>query len=621
MNTLEFAAYELKRYSAAMGIAPQITFTVDVDQFDTTHFWRFDAQYDDAFKIEVKDGIGSIVATNERSVLLGVYHFLKCQGCRFLRPGKDGEYIPMVDQVKDVSETCYAHTRHRGTTDGGCHSDALGAEGMLAYIDWLPKVMMNTFFIELPDYYEDMKARYQHTENPYREAQNFTYEQYQTYDKWIAEETQKRGLLRHGAGHGWTLAQMEGITDTSRNVTDQVCTKPEILAEIDGERKLFNGKPVYTNLCYSRPDVRKKFAEAVYAYAEAHPEVDFVHVWLADYFNNFCECENCRKLAQSDWFVMILNEIDEVFTAHGSDRKIVFLIYFELAYAPIRERIKNEDRFVMMFAPFGRDFTKRYKDCKEIPHEPAPLNEFKWEYMDMGLYLYQLRKWKEIFKGDSFVFDYCIYDTACHTEVTNVGYAPIHYEDCTELSNYGLNGRIECGSISAMTPTSILLYSMAHGMFYGKTDFDAIEKDYFEAAYGKEQQVLPFLQAMSGVLPSDYMRCKTQELTEEEKARLQDGPERVRKFRQEFSGYMPMDAVQRQNCRYFKEYLDLLELILKIIKAKANGCAEEELEEYIEKFRHVLFYNAAIMPLYVGTDLSLLHLRSAFRNKKESTGF
>lgn len=59
---------------------------------------------------------------------------------------------------------------------------------------------------------------------------------------------------------------------------------------------------------------------------------------------------------------MLLNEIDEVFTEHQSDKKIVFLIYFELAYPPIKERIKNEDRFVMMFAPYGRDFTKAYRD-------------------------------------------------------------------------------------------------------------------------------------------------------------------------------------------------------------------------------------------------------------------
>lgn len=621
MNTLEFAAYELKRYTAAMGINPQVKLIVDIDQFDTTRFWRFDARYDDAFKIEVQNGIGSITATNSRAVLLGVYHFLKCQGCRFLRPGKDGEYIPMLDQAQDVSEICYAHIRHRGTTDGAGHSDALGAEGMLAYIDWLPKVMMNTYFIELPDYYKELTQRYEHTENPYREVENFTYEQYQTYDKWIIEEVQKRGLLRHGAGHGWTMAQMDGITDTSRKVVNQVCTNPEILAEINGERKLFNGKPIYTNLCYSKPEVRKKFAESVYDYAQAHPEVDFVHVWLADYYNNFCECEHCRKLAQSDWYIMILNEIDELFTARGSDRKIVFLIYFELAYPPIRERIKNEDRFVLMFAPFGRDFTKPYGYWEEIPHERAPINQFKKEYMHMGLYLHQLKQWQQIFKGDSFVFDYSIYNRAAHTEITDVGFAPIPHQDCVDLPEYGLNGRVECGYVNAMTPTSLVLYGMAHGMFYGQTDWDAIEKDYFDMAYGNEQPVLEFLKKMTGVLPWNYMRCITDKLTEEEKARLQNGPEQVRMFRQEFSSYMPKDVVHRQNCKYFREYLDILEFILQVMKEKVNDCTEEEMEGYIEKFRNLLYYKEAVMPLYMGTEAWFLYIQDGFRNKKKSSDF
>ena len=89
MDTLAFAAYELRRYTAAMGISPQVDFKVDADIFDSTRFFRFDARYDDAFMIEIKNGTGHITATNERAVLLGVYHFLKTQGCRYLKPGRE----------------------------------------------------------------------------------------------------------------------------------------------------------------------------------------------------------------------------------------------------------------------------------------------------------------------------------------------------------------------------------------------------------------------------------------------------------------------------------------------------------------------------------------------------
>ena len=44
--------------------------------------------------IDVTDGKGRIAGSNPRSVLLGVYRFLEEAGCRWLRPGTDGDYVP-----------------------------------------------------------------------------------------------------------------------------------------------------------------------------------------------------------------------------------------------------------------------------------------------------------------------------------------------------------------------------------------------------------------------------------------------------------------------------------------------------------------------------------------------
>ena len=113
---MEFALNELKKYASIIGIDINIGLFVDLSVFDTTRFFRFEQKYDDAFEIKVKNGNGTIKATNERAVLIGVYHYLKCQGCRFLKPGKDGEYIPHRDTALDVDEIWYAKVRHRGST-------------------------------------------------------------------------------------------------------------------------------------------------------------------------------------------------------------------------------------------------------------------------------------------------------------------------------------------------------------------------------------------------------------------------------------------------------------------------------------------------------------------------
>ena len=90
------------------------------------------------------------------------------------------------------------------------------------------------------------------------------------------------------------------------------------------------GIPINTNLCYSNPQVGSSFVQKVVDYSLAHPEVDYLHIWLADAFNNHCECDACKNHLPSDLYVHILNEIDQALTMKKLSTKIVFLLYEEL---------------------------------------------------------------------------------------------------------------------------------------------------------------------------------------------------------------------------------------------------------------------------------------------------
>ena len=83
------------------------------------------------------------------------------------------------------------------------------------------------------------------------------------------------------------------------------------IALIDGKRALCHGVPLNTNLCYSNPVVRDTVTNKLVAYAAAHSELTAVHFWLADGFNNHCECQNCQKARPADFYVDMLNELDE----------------------------------------------------------------------------------------------------------------------------------------------------------------------------------------------------------------------------------------------------------------------------------------------------------------------
>ena len=48
-------------------------------------------EFDDAIAVDVQEARGTIAGANPRSVLLGVYRFLTEVGCRWVRPGAEGE--------------------------------------------------------------------------------------------------------------------------------------------------------------------------------------------------------------------------------------------------------------------------------------------------------------------------------------------------------------------------------------------------------------------------------------------------------------------------------------------------------------------------------------------------
>ncbi|NIR00374.1 MAG: DUF4838 domain-containing protein, partial [Gemmatimonadales bacterium] len=98
-------------------------------------------------------------------------------------------------------------------------------------------------------------------------------------------------MMVHRVGHGWTAAALE-LDGTSWERTDQrpPRRKRAWVAKVGGKRDIWYRIPANTELCYSRRSVRQAFVEGVVAYARQHSEVDFLHVWMSDSYNNKCEC-------------------------------------------------------------------------------------------------------------------------------------------------------------------------------------------------------------------------------------------------------------------------------------------------------------------------------------------
>ena len=103
------------------------------------------AALDDEILIRVGPDGGTIAGSNERSVLLAAYRYLTELGCRWVRPGKTGEYLPRLGPgLPAVEVRERASYRHRGV----CIEGATSPEHALGMVDWCAKRRMNTVFLQ-----------------------------------------------------------------------------------------------------------------------------------------------------------------------------------------------------------------------------------------------------------------------------------------------------------------------------------------------------------------------------------------------------------------------------------------------------------------------------------------
>lgn len=456
----------------------------------------------DSFHICIENKHGFITGNNERSVLLGVYHYLHSLGCRFLAPGKHGEILPHICSdslfMHDKKEASFAHR-------GVCIEGANSLENVLDFIDWLPKVGYNSFFLQFKIPYTFLARWYHHEKNPFKNPEPFSMEDAVSCMHIIEDAMKQRGLMLHKTGHGWT-GDVLGIStvEWSENHKPLTTEQAEITAQINGCRHLFHNTPANTNLCYSNQKAADAFVHLIVDYASKHLGVDYLHVWLADECNNVCECENCKKTTLSDQYVHLLNQIDKELTKKGLKTKLVFLLYQELLWPPVKQKLNHPERFVLMFAPISRTFEASY----DLKKSDKPIPVYQRNHITLPVNLTEnlnfLREWQQLFHGDSFIYDYPL-GRAHYGDLGYVHISKIISEDIKKLHRMGLNGYISCQELRVSLPNALPNYIMGYTLFDDNADAEKLTMEYYQAAYGKDASlVFQYLSRISTLCSCDY---------------------------------------------------------------------------------------------------------------------
>jgi hypothetical protein len=612
-QTIQFAAEELGKYLKMMdpGIRVEIRgveeYRSDRPGIHLGLFGHFgleadveDPVFDDRLHVAVRPRAGAvsvidgmIAGSNPRSVLLGAYRLLEHAGCRWVRPNADGEFVPRTDvaALAVVFDDAPSY-RHRGL----CIEGAVSYENMAENIDWAPKVGFNAYFLEFMTPFTFFDRWYRHLNNPYKQPETLTVDTVVRFKADLEREMMKRGLTYHAVGHGWTceslgipgLAWEPEVHELSPEVT-------ELLAEVSGERKLYKGIPLNTNLCYSNPAARRAIVDYAVRYVRDNPQIDVLHFWLADGANNHCECENCRGTLPADFLVMILNELDAAFTAHGIGTKIVFIAYLDLLWPPRQEQLRNPGRFILLFAPISRSYSRSYDtDTTGIQLPEYRRNRLRFP-ANIRENLAYLREWQKLFQGDAFTYEYYF----MWDHYFDPGYyetAKVLHEDVKKLRAVGLNGIISDQSQRSFFPTGFGMYVMARTLWDERADFDTLAREYFAAAFGPDGETCrQYMEHLSQLFDPPYIRGdKGAPLGQEQELHLwylsgatagvdEQAAQRLAEIPGVIGAFRPVierNRAARELCwakswEYLAYHADLIALLASAFEARATGEQEE----------------------------------------------
>ena len=632
-STVDFAAEELKKYlrmmmpeagdikinydpSAKGGFRLGLMqdFGLDVSDAENT-------ELDDVLYINCDTGGGIIAGSNPRSVLLAVYEYLRQNGCLWIMPGVDGEYIPMQDTVP-VKLRHKPSMRYRGW----CNEGAEFQQCMLDAIDFAPKVGLNVFMLEahIPmDYYQNY---YRHPNNSrYRSPEPVSHNTVLQWKRECESEISMRGLQFHDIGHGWTAfpfgVDIRADYNTDRTESVYGDGMLEYIAYADGKRGVFCENFMNTNYCMSNPKARRLVTESVVAHAKKHTNVDYIHVWLSDGMNNHCECENCKKKTPSDWYMIQLNEIDEALTSEGLDTKIVFIAYLDTIWAPTAERIRNEKRFALLTAPISRSYSETLpKDYTLTP--PKPYNRNKnVPPAHLGEFLGHIENWKNSWHGSNICYEYHFWRPQFF-DISGIELARVINEDVRFYKSVGMDGIIEDGSQRSFFPSGLLFYTYARTLFNSTLTADEIRREYMSAAFGNgADEIYGYLTELSDAFSMPYVMGKKSENPEISPYYapgrvefLDKVPEILARGREIINRYYNSDErVRTVSARLLEYHLTYAEIYARALKCKAVGDDKGAGECYAELI-DVMGSLEDRIQRYYDFNLSVISMRMIFEN-------
>jgi hypothetical protein len=438
----------------------------------------------------------------------------------------------------------------------------------------MAKRKMNTFLLQFKTSIYFWRNYYSRSYNPqFGEPQDIDEGRSLELDQEVIDAARLRGLVLHRVGHGWTAESIGfhglGWYQADREPDDST---RELLAQVDGKRELFGNTPINTELCYSNRKAFDGMVNEIIAYAQGHAEVDCLHFWLSDATNNFCECDSCTAVSPSDWYAKLINEVGRRLDEMGLATRLVFLCYTNTLTPPVSVELDDgSGRLIYMFAPISRCYSHPLADpsCSGIGQAGGwALNKVKGprtnaEFVEIR------RAWGKAFGGDSFVFDYYLWQPY-HRCLNPLGFARLMNADVRDLKALNLNGLVSCQVLRSFYPSGLVMAVMAETLWDRDVDLEQKTEEHLTVCYGGNAgRVREYLDTIDPLLSSTAAEPHKGSLSSGDSGKAAELVEVTNRFSRRISRWKATNERERR-------YLDLLGHFNHLVGARSKAVLARE---------------------------------------------
>ena len=459
------------------------------------------SKFMDSFSLKSEGGKLYIRGSNCRSVLYGIFEYLRHFGFDFLYPGKEGEIIPedpaFTTDGFNITES--ADRQFRGIAAA---PDVENLQEGYDLIRFMVQNKYNIFFmegfdVERPgDNYSivDGVPPLQHVEYLLKDKSWEERREIALKRKTMVEYARKYGLLIERGGHGWNYGVPEHYAANHGLTPEQ--GRKELQAKGKVNEQALVAVSTWFQICLCREEVRNIYVEHIITYLkEHHHEMDIAAIWLGDGYDNKCQCPECLKVPFSNWYLDIFRKVALWAQRELPELKLECIMYFETLEKPASNFLEGLDNVILNLAVWRHCYFHALDDenCRLPGWTPDYRNNASHDDAnDMRIINFDhysaYAGWRKVVgeKIPCLLFNYIthIQEPDRRYMSYDMTYLCSYFNDFDRLNFAGM---VDCQCHSSWDkPANLQLYG-AGRVLWNKNDNDAqkIRKELFEKLFGE----------------------------------------------------------------------------------------------------------------------------------------